>query len=403
MVGESKITWNPFSKQYFENPYEHLKACREQNPVQKGVQGAWMFFRHQDCHHLLRSNKLQVSDLSQYFLEKEPAIFKEGACPYLAKGTQKWAMYLNGQEHKDARIIMGKAFKLFDLPNILSDSVAETNAKFKHEKNFDLVTYCAFFIYRVIKRFYSLPDHYTFEEIKKYSNMVARSQDLFVPKQIYQEINNWFLKGNEIFNNIAEPAGHKGYKEHIIEFSRKLGLNYTDEDVLSVLSVSLMAAFETSKDSLSMALLQLLHEPDKIDAILASDTEQLNLVIEELFRFTAPLQYTIRVSQEPMEYQGKLIEPHSKIYLCIASANRDPEVFEKPDELLLNRSANPHLAFGSGSHVCAGANIARQEMRYCLKPMLEFLKNYRVNESKPITYARQIMMRTIESASVEYK
>lgn len=401
MGGESKMIWNPYTKGYFENPYEHLKACREQNPVQKGMQGAWMFFGHKNCYDLLRSNRVQVSDLSQYFLEKEPYIFKESACPYLSKGTQKWPMYMNGHEHKDIRKVMGKAFKQFDLPVILSESVNEVNEKFKHEQDFDLISYCAHFIYLVIKRFYALPDSYSFEDIKKYSNMVARSQDLFVPKQVYQEINNWFLMGNDVFNALPGEIDAEGYKSQIMTISNELGLNYTNEDVLSIMSVSVMAAFETSKDSLSMALLELIQNPDQIEELLNSNAEQLGLIIEEVFRFTAPLQYTVRVNLDPVEYDGQLIEANSKIYLCLASANRDPSVFENPDELILSRTPNNHLSFGAGNHVCAGAHIARQEMKYCLKPMVEFLKNYQLNDIEEAKYAKQIMMRTIESAKVK--
>ncbi|MBS7562914.1 cytochrome P450 [Mucilaginibacter sp. Bleaf8] len=400
MGGESKVTWNPYSKGYFEDPYKHLKECREQNPIHKGSHGAWMFFRHKESYEILRSSKYQVSELSQYFLEKEPYIFKESACPYLSAGTKKWAMYLNGEDHKNARLVMGKAFKEFDLPVILSESVEEVNQKFKNEQDFDLVTYCAYFIFQVIKRFYSLPDNYSFSQIKKYSNMIARSQDLFVPKQVYQEINKWFLSGNEMFNNINSK---QGYKENLMAISNKLGISYDNEDILSILAVSLMAAFETSKDSLSMALLELIDKPLLMEAVLASDEEQLSAIIEELFRFTAPLQYTVRVNKEPVEYEGHTIEANSKLYLCIASANRDPAVFQNPDQLIFSRPGTNHLAFGSGPHVCAGANIARQEMKYCLKHMLEFLKDYEINNSEPITYAKQIMMRTIESARLRKK
>ncbi|RYY58946.1 MAG: cytochrome P450, partial [Chitinophagaceae bacterium] len=119
--------------------------------------------------------------------------------------------------------------------------------------------------------------------------------------------------------------------------------------------------------------------------------------IEELFRFTAPLQYTIRVTGEPMMVGDQFIPENSKVFLCLASANRDPDVFKNPDELVLSRSPNNHLAFGAGNHVCAGTYIARQEMRHCLKPIIQFLRAYDTPDRSRVRYARQIMMRTIES------
>ncbi|RYY58192.1 MAG: cytochrome P450, partial [Chitinophagaceae bacterium] len=316
MGGQPAIIWNPYVAGYFDNPYQHLGQCREENPVQKGVHGSWILFRHNDCYDLLRSPVAKVSELSNYFREKEPAIFKSGGCPYLSRGTSKWAMYLNGEEHKQVRKVMVKAFKQFDLPTILQESVAEVNRLFRDEKEFDLVNYCANFIYQVIRRLYSFPDHYSFEEVKQYSNMVARSQDLFVPKQVYQSINDWFLKGNELFSALPEHADATSYKSQLAILGTQAGASYSEEDLLSIMSVSVMAAFETSKDSLSMALLEILGNTDKIDEVLSADSAAMGVAIEELFRFTAPLQYTIRVTGEPMMVGDQFIPENSKVFLC---------------------------------------------------------------------------------------
>ena len=397
MGGESSIIWNPYVSGYFENPYDHLRQCREENPVQKGVHGSWIMFNHGDCFDLLRSPTAKVSELSNYFREKEPTIFRGNGCPYLARGTSKWAMYLNGDDHKQVRKVMVKAFKQFDLPTILTESVEEVNNRFRNGKEFDLVDYCANFIYQVIRRLFSFPDHYSFDEVKEYSNMIARSQDLFVPRQVYQSINEWFLKGNELFNGLPVDSDPSGYKSQIALIGKELGVTYSEEDVLSIMSVSVMAAFETSKDSLSMALLEILQSDAQIDELLATDTNALGVAVEELFRFTAPLQYTIRVTGEPLIVADQFVPAEARVFLCLASANRDPAVFDNPNQLVLSRSPNNHLAFGAGNHVCAGTYIARQEMRYCLKPIVQFLREFAIADKSKVKYARQIMMRTIES------
>ncbi|RYY53737.1 MAG: cytochrome P450 [Chitinophagaceae bacterium] len=398
MGGQSAVTWNPYTPGYFNDPYAHLRECRDTNPVQKGVHGSWTLFNHQDCFDLLRSPTARVSELSNYFREKEPAIFRNGGCPYLSRGTSKWAMYLNGNEHREVRKVMVKAFKQFDLPVILAEAVEAVNQLFSGENEFDLVDYCANFIYQVIRRLYSLPAHYSFEEIKEYSNMIARSQDLFVPRQVYQVINDWFLKGNELFRDLPVTSDPSGYKAQLSSLGHEIGVDYSEEDILSIMSVSVMAAFETSKDSLSMALLEILSDPSKIEEILGAGPTLISTCVEELFRYTAPLQYTIRVTAEPVLVGNSLIAENSKVFLCLASSNRDPLVFENPDELILSRNPNNHLAFGAGNHVCAGTYIARQEMRFCLQPIVDFLKGYVVADRSQVKYAKQIMMRTIESA-----
>ncbi len=387
----SKIIWNPFTKGYFQNPYEHLKDCREQNPIHIGSHNAWMFFRHDDISRILRSNEYSVSDLSKYFEEKESYIFNNSnACPYLASGTKKWPMYLNGSDHKNVRAIMGKSFKEFDLPSILTSAIDSLHQSYQKDSDLDLVDYCALFIYFVTKQFLNFDDDISLKRIKKYSNLLAISQDIYIPKQIYQKINSELIWGKGIFSNSS-------YKNNIIKISNELNLDYSEDDIDSITAISLMASFETSKDSLSVALLEIMKHPELIDYVLECDTKSLNILIEELFRFSSPLQYTVRINNKDLNIDNINIPKNSKLYLSIASANRDPNAFSDPDKIIIDRKPNDHLAFGGGAHFCLGAQIARQEMRYCLKPMIQFLKNYKIDTSKELKWSRQIFMRTIKS------
>ncbi len=186
------ITWNPYTAGYFKNPYPHLKECRETNPIHKGAQGAWTFFSYSDISKIIRSSKFSVFSLSSYLEEKEPLIFeKSTACPYLAKGTKLWPMYLNGAEHKQTRVIMGKAFKEIDMKVIIPESLNDLFEYFRGEKEINLENFCTYFIYLVTKRMYDISNYEDYIKLKEYSNKLARSQDLYIPKQVYEEINNW--------------------------------------------------------------------------------------------------------------------------------------------------------------------------------------------------------------------
>jgi hypothetical protein len=77
--------------------------------------------------------------------------------------------------------------------------------------------------------------------------------------------------------------------------------------------------------------------------------------VQELLRFTSPAQATMRFAACDTIISGVQIRQNDPIVTLIAAANRDPEEFEHPDDLVLDRSPNPHLAFGSGPHYCIGA------------------------------------------------
>ncbi len=386
-----KIIWSPYTKGYIENPYQHLKDCREQNPIQIGSHKEWMFFKHDDVSKILRSKDFFVSDFSRYLKEKEPYIFRNtDACPYLATGTSKWPMYLNDSEHKSIRSLMGRAFNKFDLQTILKEAMESLNHQFDKREQLDLATYCSQFVFHLTKRFFEFKDSLTLAEIEKHSNLVAISQDLFIPKQIYKKINISLLWGRDIYENST-------YKKNIEKLSKESNLNLSDDNLNSIMSISLMAAFETSKDNLAIALYEILKKPELITLILNSDSKSLDLLIEELFRFSSPLQFTVRVNKKELAYGDIIIPKNSKLYLSIASANRDPEVFETPDTIVPNRTVNNHLSFGGGAHFCLGAQIARRELRSCLKPLLNFLKNYEIDKEKEPIWSKQIFMRTLKS------
>ncbi len=393
----SAVIWNPYTKGYFENPYEHLKECREQNPIHIGAHGAWMLFKHKDISEILKSNDFLTTDLSGYLKEKEPYIFKNSTtCPYLSKGTKEWPIYLNGEEHKLIRGLMGKSFKEFDLKRYVEEALVKLHDEFRGSKDLDLIEYSSFFILTIIEKLFGISNYGNIEAVKSYSNMLARCQDVYVPKQIYSKANDWFLWGKDKFEDSK-------YKENIEKYSEEMGVEYDEDAVYSILSLSVMAAFETSRDNISTAFYEILRNPELIEFILQADTKELNVLIEELFRYTAPQQYTIRTTTKELHIGEHKIPANSKLYLCLASANRDSDIFENPDKIIINRKPNEHLSFGTGKHICLGAQIARQEMRTCLKPMLEFLKDFTIEKNTKPIWSKQIFMRTMKSLKLTSK
>ena len=142
---------------------------------------------------------------------------------------------------------MGKSLNLKDLDKALIEFVGEINKEYHGKKEFDLVTYCAQYIFLVLKRILGINNLGEFEKIREYSSWLAQSQDVYIPKQVYLEINSWLLWGQEVFTE-------SGFKNNVKHYADQSGLNYSDEEVYSIAALTLMAAFETSKDNLSIAL-----------------------------------------------------------------------------------------------------------------------------------------------------
>ena len=76
-----------------------------------------------------------------------------------------------------------------------------------------------------------------------------------------------------------------------------------------------------------------------------------------------------------------------RVLMNFPAANRDPEIFEDPDRVVLDRAVNRHLAFGVGIHRCAGSNLARMEMRVALEEWLKRIPEFRLVDGGEVTWA----------------
>lgn len=95
------------------------------------------------------------------------------------------------------------------------------------------------------------------------------------------------------------------------------------------------------------------------------------VTVEEMLRFDSALQLFERTAMEDVEVGGVTVTEGEKIAVLIGSANRDGEVFADPDEFLVDRDQNPHLAFGVGVHFCLGAPLARMELAESVGALFE--------------------------------
>ncbi len=122
--------------------------------------------------------------------------------------------------------------------------------------------------------------------------------------------------------------------------------------------IAFTAGHETTRGAIGGGLHALILNPEQRER-WANDPELTPLAIDEIVRFVTPVNHMVRTAVEDYELGGQMIRAGDKLVLFYASANRDEEVFEAPDELRLDRNPNRHLAFGVGEHFCIGAHLAR--------------------------------------------
>ncbi|MEU1075185.1 MULTISPECIES: cytochrome P450 [unclassified Streptomyces] len=152
----------------------------------------------------------------------------------------------------------------------------------------------------------------------------------------------------------------------------------TPQELDSMIFQLLVAGQEPVTNQITTALIALLRHPGEL-ARLRDDPALLPRAVEELLRYDSAFELTTwRFLAEDDDLHGTRVPAGDSVIVSLCAANRDPRRFEDPDALVLDRSPNPHLAFGHGIHFCPGAALARAELRIALGTLLARLPGLRL-------------------------
>ncbi|MCC6435653.1 MAG: cytochrome P450 [Acidimicrobiales bacterium] len=162
------------------------------------------------------------------------------------------------------------------------------------------------------------------------------------------------------------------------------GAPLDQKHIIGMLYVLLLAGIDTTWSSLGASLWHLAtHPADR--ARLVREPELLPVAIEELLRLYTPATMA-RIVKEEVEVGGRTLSPGERVLLPFPAANRDPELFDRPDEAVLDRPVNRHASFGLGVHRCLGSNLARMELQIGLEEWLKAFPAFRIDETRPVTW-----------------
>lgn len=159
----------------------------------------------------------------------------------------------------------------------------------------------------------------------------------------------------------------------------------TPQVVVGVTNLLIVAGIDTTWSSIGSALWHLGTYPEDRQRLI-DEPELLPTAIEEFLRFYAPVTMA-RVADQDIEYNGVHINRGDKVLMNFPAACHDPEQFENPDEFIIDRAKNRHIAFGSGIHRCAGSNLARLEMTVAVRVWMERLPEFNVRADEPMKWA----------------
>jgi len=150
------------------------------------------------------------------------------------------------------------------------------------------------------------------------------------------------------------------------------GRPLTRDEKVNMVRQVLIGAFDTVSLTIACGVWWLAQHPEDARR-LRDEPSLLGVAAEEMVRFASASTYLRRTVTEDVQLGGTSLKAGDKVLLCFGAANRDPEAFAEPDQLIIDRKPNPHVGFGLGVHRCVGSHLAKLQLQVAL---LEFLGRY---------------------------
>ena len=156
-----------------------------------------------------------------------------------------------------------------------------------------------------------------------------------------------------------------------------------DALILDILTVLVLAGLDTTRGQLGYLFRHLAENPDDRHRLIA-EPKLIPSAVEESLRLYTIIFGDGRKVAHDTEFHGCPLSKGDMVYGLVSGANRDPRVYENPDEFIVDRKANNHLGFAGGPHRCLGAHLARRVMQVAVEEWLKVIPDFQVVTESPL-------------------
>jgi cytochrome P450 len=351
------------------DPTPELREIRETDGVRTATNSfgmtVFLVTRHEDIKEVL-------SDHERFSNGRPPGFVIPGA-PTVPEEEQASAragnlLSIDPPEHQRLRRMLTAEFTIRRMkrlePRITEIVNAQLDAMEKAAPPVDLVASFALPIPSlVICELLGVP----YDDRDDFQRRSARQLDLSIPIPERLEL---VRRGREYMGSLVERARHQPGEDILGMLVREHGTELTNDELIGIASLLLLAGHETTSNMLGLGTLALLRHPDQLAAV-RDDPDAIGPAVEEMLRWLSIVHSAIpRITTTDVEIAGVPIPAGELVFVSLPSGNRDPDFIDSPEVLDIRRGAPGHLAFGHGVHHCLGAPLARMEMRIAFPALL---------------------------------
>jgi cytochrome P450 len=230
----------------------------------------------------------------------------------------------------------------------------------------------------------------------------GQDPDMKRPDELSNENSNVFLDFFTYFAQItAERRAHPGEDLATVIANGKVnGCPLGDIETASYYIIVATAGHDTTSSTMAGGLRALVENPAELKK-LQENPALLSTAVDEMIRWTTPVQHFMRTATEDYELRGRKIKKGDALQLLYISGNRDEEVFPDPFAFKVDREPNRHVAFGYGAHLCLGQHLAKMEIRAFFAELMKRLEHIETaGESKRV---QSLFVSGLKTLPVKYK
>jgi cytochrome P450 len=202
------------------------------------------------------------------------------------------------------------------------------------------------------------------------SNSISQLLEMAEPDQLFRSQDGMLRMGAFLAPYVDAARKGEGSGLFDVMAGPRTELSYSDESVISQGIMFTVVGYHTTANLLANGI-QLLFDHPEQRRRLAENPSGLPAAFDEMMRFHGPVSTIRRMVLEDVHLRGEVIKKGDTVMLGLLAANRDPDVFEDPDEFLVGRAnANRHVGFTVGPYSCMGQALARLEGEVFFRTLL---------------------------------
>ncbi|RDI35887.1 hypothetical protein DEU38_101367 [Rhodococcus sp. AG1013] len=373
------VTFNPYDYDFHDDPYRVYARLRDEHPLYRNVDMSfWVLSRHADVMAGFRDSK-RLSSANGVSLD--PAAYG----PHAHRTMSFLAM--DDPRHMRMRQLVSRGFtprRVAELEGRITELTRQYLEPALDAGEFDWISeFAGKLPMDVISELMGVPESDR-AELRRLADLVVHREDgvLDIPPAAIES-------SIKLITYYVEMLGQRR-RNRADDLTSALidaeidGDKLTDEEIIGFMFLMVVAGNETTTKLLGNALYWGARHPDQAAAVLR-DRALAPQWVEETLRYDTSSQILARTAAVDLEFHGQTIPAGDRVLLLVGSANRDSRAFEDADEFRISRDSSNKLAsFGSGTHFCLGAHLARLEANIALAEFADRVEEFEIDESRSV-------------------